>query len=79
MPLSIDGADVKVIAGVATVVAGLLVIVGGLFMQSIPMVTVGAGLLGAPGVVTVAAHEKTTQAATVLVHKEGASDGEPAT
>lgn len=77
MPLSIDGADVKIIAGVATVIAGLAVIVGGLFMQSIPVITIGAGLLGAPGVVTAAAHEKTTQAATVLVNNTegGGSDG----
>lgn len=52
MPLSIDMTDVKVLGGVALVIAGLLVIVFGLWRQDVAMLTFGAGLLGAPGVVS---------------------------
>ena len=54
MPLSLTNKDVKVIAGVASVIAGLLIVVAGIFARDIAIMTFGAGLLGAPGVVSAA-------------------------
>lgn len=52
MPLSLSSSDVKVIAGIAVVIAGLAVVIAGIFTKDVSIITLGAGLLGAPGVVS---------------------------
>lgn len=50
MGLSIDSTDVKAIAGIGLVIAGLLIVGAGIWRADIALITLGAGLLGAPGV-----------------------------
>lgn len=50
MGLSIDGTDVKAIAGIGLVIAGLVLVIGGVWKGDVTLVTLGAGLLGAPGI-----------------------------
>lgn len=47
---SISASDVKTITGIALVVAGLLVVVAGVWRADVSLITLGAGLLGAPGI-----------------------------
>lgn len=50
MPLSIDTTDVKVLGSIAVIIAGLLVVIAGVWRGDVALITLGAGLLGAPGV-----------------------------
>ena len=67
MALSIDGNDVKVIGSIVAILAGFIIIVAGAWRADIALVTAGAGLLGAPGIVSAAA--------TRNEETGGASDG----